>query len=392
MKKLVKILNVVLVVVLSVAMLTACGGKDTNTDKEKNSSKSDYANMTVDDLLKDIKDPQNVTLDEFVALVSTLSNVEITEDLELEENITIEAINKLSDDGAEFPPVEEYVEPLLKNEAPQVRGYAISCINSLTGVSDANIAAAKEMLKNEKDPYVICCAVKALANEGGSDAEIGQFLLDAAKNENSKIRKQAALALGSSWNKDLDGAVDAMITLMNDSDKDVRSMAYEYAGKLADERIIEPIVAMLKDPSLAEFHGNGVKSLVTMWYDYPFHENTSEAAYKATMDYLRTTPVTDKVPDWIAVGSFYSKADSSYDEWRAKATYFDPNEIAEVMTNILKNPDANWNARSAAIKTMAAHCSKETFNALKPVVDGLTDSKAKYLQDEYNTEAEKLNA
>ena len=38
-------------------------------------------------------------------------------------------------------------------------------------------AAAKEILKTEKEPYVIKCAVRALGNEGGKDAEIGKFLL-----------------------------------------------------------------------------------------------------------------------------------------------------------------------------------------------------------------------
>ena len=72
--------------------LVACGGDGGQT---ANGKKLDYANMTADDLLKDIKDQQNVTLDEFVALVSTYSYVTITDDLELEENITTEAIKNL---------------------------------------------------------------------------------------------------------------------------------------------------------------------------------------------------------------------------------------------------------------------------------------------------------
>ena len=290
-----KIVAFILTLVM-IFSLAACGGDKKETETVKESQKLDYANMTADDLLKDIKDQKNVTLDEFAALVSTYSYVTITDDLELEENITTEAIEKLKENGAKLPSPEEDVEPLLKSEAPQVRGYAISNVGSLLGVSDSHIAAAKELLKTEKDPYVICCAVRALANEGGKDADIGAFLLNAAKNENSKVRKQAAMAIGSSWNKDLDGAVDAMITLMSDSDKDVRSRAYEYAGGLGDEKIIEPIVTMLNNPEDAELHGNGIDSLNKLWYDFPFHENTSEAAYRATMDYFKKTPRTKDVP------------------------------------------------------------------------------------------------
>ena len=364
--------------------LAACGGG-------KKVDQASYGKMTADDLLKNIKDQKNVTLEEFTELVSTLAYAGITDDMELEENITTEAIKKLRDSGAKLPSPEEYVEPLLKSEAPQVRGYAISNVGSLLGVSDSHIAAAKELLKTEKDPYVICCALQALANEGGKDADIGAFLLNAAKNENSKVRKQAAMAIGSSWNKDLDGAVDAMITLMGDSDNDVRSRAYEYAGGLGDEKIIEPIVTMLNNPEDAELHGNGIDSLNKLWYDFPFHEKTSEAAYRATMDYFKTTPRTKDVPSWTAIGSLKIKNDSHYEEWRAKATYFNADEFAQIMTEIIKDANANSFARSGAVENIAAHCSKETFDSLAAVIDGLTDKDAKDIQDKYKSQAEKLN-
>lgn len=385
-----KIVAFILTLVM-IFSLAACGGDKKETETVKESQKLDYANMTADDLLKDIKDQKNVTLDEFAALVSTYSYVTITDDLELEENITTEAIEKLKENGAKLPSPEEYVEPLLKSEAPQVRGYAISNVGSLLGVSDSHIAAAKELLKTEKDPYVICCAVRALANEGGKDVDIGAFLLNAAKNENSKVRKQAAMAIGSSWNKDLDGAVDAMITLMSDSDKDVRSRAYEYAGGLGDEKIIEPIVTMLNNPEDAELHGNGIDSLNKLWYDFPFHEKTSEAAYRATMDYFKKTPRTKDVPSWTAVGSLKNKNDSHYEEWRAKATYFNADEFAQIMTDIIKDTNANGFARSGAVENIAVHCSKETFDSLAAVIDGLTDKDAKDIQDKYKIQAEKLN-
>ena len=43
-------------------------------------------------------------------------------------------------------------------------------------------AAAKEILKTEKEPYVIKCAVRALGNEGGKDAEIVNTEFDKAEN------------------------------------------------------------------------------------------------------------------------------------------------------------------------------------------------------------------
>ncbi|MGN1478681.1 MAG: HEAT repeat domain-containing protein [Acutalibacteraceae bacterium] len=391
-----KILALLMAMIMLLS-LAACGGAKDKTDGDDGTTaaaeqKLDYANLTADDLItKFIKDQKNVTLDEYVALVSTLSYVKITDELELEENITSKAISKLLDNDAELPTSEEYIPVLIKNEAPQVRGFAISRVGTLFGVNEEGRATVKEILKTEKEPYVLKCAVEALANEGAEDADIGQFLLDMAKYENPYVREEAAFALGNSWNQELDGAVDAIITLMSDSNDDVRDAAYRYAGKLNDEKVIDPIVKMLKNPDEAKFHASGVESLVTLWYDYPSHENTSEKAYRATMDYLKTKPASDDIPAWTAITSFQAKSESNFEKWLAKATYFDTNEIAQVMTDIVKNPDVKWLGRTGAIKVIAVHCSKADFDALGKVVNGLTDDNAQFIKDEYKNQADSLN-
>ena len=373
--------------------LAACGGENTGqeTETKQKTKKIDYANMTEDDLIKEfIKDEQNITLDEFVNLASTYSYANINDKLELDENITDKAIKKLKDNKATLPAAKEFVEPLLKSDAPQVRGYAFSNIATFFGASDSHKASAKEILKTEKEPYVIKCAVKALGNEGGKDAEIGKFLLDAAKNENAVVRRQAAVALGSTWNKTLNGAVDAEIELMKDSDNDVRKAAYEYAGLLGDDRVVAPISEMLKNEADADLHSSGVKGLVWLWYDYPSHENTSEAAYRATMDYFKTTPGSDKVPAWAAVTSFTNKSEKNYDAWKAKATYFNTDELYEVMLGLVKNENLGRMTRGYACKPVAVHCTRAQFDALGTVINALSDKDAKFIQDEYKNQANKL--
>ena len=389
-----------LAMILTIGMiftLASCGGDKTGketkkeTETKQETKKLDYKNMTEDDLIKEfIKDEQNITLDEFIDLVSTYSYATINDKLELDENITDKAIKKLKDNKAKLPAAKEFVEPLLKSDSPQVRGYAFSNIATFFGASDSHKAAAKEIVKTEKEAYVIKCAVRALGNEGGKDAEIGKFLLDAAKNENAVVRRQAAVAIGSTWNKTLDGAVDAEIELMKDSDNEVRKAAYEYAGLLGDDRVVAPISEMLKNEADADLHSNGVRGLVWLWYDYPSHENTSEAAYRATIDYFKTTPGSDKVPAWAAVTSFTTKSDENYDAWREKATYFNTDELYEVMLGLVKNENLGRMTRGYACKPVAAHCSKEQFESFGEVVNALTDKNAKFIQDEYQYQAKKL--
>ena len=403
-----------LALILTIGMvfsLAACGGdktgkdeadqkmkeetetkEETKEDTKEETEKLDYANMTEDDLIKEfIKDENNITLDEFLKLVSTYSYATINDKLELDENITDKAVKKLRDNKAKLPAASEFVEPLLKSDSPQVRGYAFSNIATFFGASDSHKAAAKEILKNEKEPYVIKCAVRALGNEGGKDAEIGEFLLNAAKNENAVVRRQAAVALGSSWNKALDGAVDAEIELMKDSDNEVRKAAYEYAGLLGDDRVVAPISEMLKNEADADLHSSGVRGLVWLWYDYPSHESTSEAAYRATIDYFKTTPGSDKVPAWAAVTSFVNKSSRNYEPWKEKATYFNTDELYEVMLGLVKNENLGRMTRGYACKPVAAHCTKEQFEAFGEVVNALTDKDAKFIQDEYNNQAKRLD-
>ena len=386
----------ILAFILAVGMvlsLVACGGENTGkeTETKQETKKIDYANMTEDDLIKEfIKDEQNITLDEFIDLASTYSYATINNKLELDENITDKAIKKLKENKAKLPAAKEFVEPLLKSDAPQVRGYAFSNIATFFGASDSHKASAKEILKTEKEPYVIKCAVKALGNEGGKDAEIGKFLLDAAKNENAVVRRQAAVALGSTWNKTLNGAVDAEIELMKDPDKEVRKAAYEYSGLLGDDRVVAPISEMLKNEADADLHSSGVRGLVWLWYDYPSHENTSEAAYRATIDYFKTTPGSDKVPAWAAVTSFTNKSEKNYDAWKAKATYFNTDELYEVMLGLVRNENLGRMTRGYACKPVAAHCTKEQFEAFGEVVNALADKDAKFIQQEYQNQANKL--
>lgn len=46
--------------------------------------------------------------------------------------------------------------------------------------------------------------------------------------------------------------------------------------------------------------------------------------------------------------------------------------------------------RGYACKPVAVHCSKEQFEAFGEVVNALTDKDAKFIQDEYQNQAKKL--
>lgn len=391
-----KLVSLTLALIMCMSLLTVMAGcDDKKEDSKGNTSSSEaekkdinYEKMTEEQLLDTfVKDRKNPTLDEFTDLLSTYSNVKITDDLEFEENITTKALNLLRESDPKYPSSSDIFKKLIKSESPQVRGYAMGYTGSLFGVDEEDRNLIMDTLKNEKEPYVLKCAVSALSNEGKSDPEIGKFLVDMSKNDHPKVRLQAAYALGNTWSIGVDGAYDAMITMMSDEDKEVKAAAYKYIGKLNDEKCIDPIVEMLNNQDEAEFHDEGLNSLMTLWYDYPFHEKTSEKAYKATMDYYKTVEHNETTPPWLALSDLDNKNEDKFDAWKKKATYYNPEEIVKIMKDILADEKCDWLARTGAIKVVKVHGTKEDFDSLKKIVDGLKDDKASLIKNSYEQTA-----
>jgi len=227
-----------------------------------------------------------------------------------------------------------------------------------------------------------------LSNEGGKDPVVGKYLLDMAKHENAKIRWGAARGLANSWSKSVEGVADAVITLMNDADMDVRKIACRNAGKLADEKVIEPLVAILNNNADKNLHSDCMDALATLWYDFPFFENTSEKAYNAFINFLKKTPRTEDIPNWSCLSSV-SITGNDYEKWKTKATYFNIKNFCAVCTDIIKDNNANWMLKNAEIKAIALHGTKADLQAIKSVIDNLTCKNANFIQDAYKKELEK---
>lgn len=364
--------------------------EDTELTQEK------YDSMQPEDLLAMyVKDTTNVTPDEMVALTETLRFATLTNEpndvynIIREANITEKSFSLL--DYKAKPELKEYIDKLLASEYPIVRGYAVQQMSSLVGTSNDDIQRVLKLVETETDEYVLREAVITLQNSLAKDPGVVDFMKKMAESDSPKIRNRVAIAFGNPWSKDVDGAIDEVLKLMQDENQDVRKTAIQYSGGLQDETIIEPIVEILNDPEQSKLHGACIEALEDMWYDYPIQEDTNEAAYNATMDYFKTTPRSENVPYWAAVGQFKMKSSTSYDTWKESATYFNTDDWYNVMVDIIKDPDANWMSRTAAIEEIKAHCSADQFASLKDIIDGLdaeADKNANHIVEKY----EKLSA
>ncbi|MBO4351407.1 MAG: HEAT repeat domain-containing protein, partial [Proteobacteria bacterium] len=354
---------------------------------EAEAPKDFCSTVTVDSLkalakLEDKNGKQVITTDSYAEILDSLKCCKIDEKsftLNKKECLTYDAIDQLKKDKVLFPATQEVMPKLVKSDSPIVRGEGYKGIASIFGAKKDDINLGKEAIKNEKDPYALQELVAGLSNEGNKDPEVGKFLVDMSKHENVFVRRKAAIALGNTWSDKVDGAVDAVIALMSDADENVTKLACAGSGKLGDEKVIEPIVKILNDDSKAKIHGDCVRGLSVMWFDYPFHKNHNENAYKATMDYLKKTPRTKDVPAWSSIAAFSTIANSKgeFDNWKKEATWFKMDEFSAVLTDLVKDENFSWLGKGPIFKAIAGFGGKAELEKLQPIVDGLKNDNVK---------------
>ena len=233
---------------------------------------------------------------------------------------------------------------------------------------------AEEVLAKETEPVVLFAALRSLGGAVSNPA-VAEFVLNMTEHENANVRKQAALAIGSEWAMGIDGMVDAILKLMGDEDEEVRTCAYKYAGRLHDDRVIDPLEEVLKDSSLVRFHDACITSLTYMWYDYPSHRYTNERAYRITIDYLAQKPRNGDIPYWTTVGAFRSASSmgTSYEDWKKEATYFDETEINNLMLDIVADQDADRRGREIAMKYIMERGDDASKESLKNIMENMTE-------------------
>ena len=374
------------------ATMTACGNKPAqNAESASETSEATETNddspamrllnsvpFTEEGLVSMVTTPEKGTLtpEEFEAMYLAYSKVAIDEKtMELEKNFVAKARNTAFKNRKNPDNYKDILKQLMSNASPQVRGQAITAsTGKLFGAKDSEVSNDLSTLMNEKDPYVIKCGVEALSNEL-KHPEVAKFVLAQVDNESPFVRRKVALAVGNSWSKGVDGVKEAALKLMADQDENTRKLILSGVGKLGDESFIPELVKVLDDPAQEKVHGDAIRGLSTMWLDYPFHKNTSKAAYEATMNYYKKTPRTNNVPSWSGIAAFSTVAEKEIGAWKAKATYFKPAEFAKVLTDVVNDPAVNWLATAPAAKAIKALCSKADLENLKKTVEANTSLK-----------------
>lgn len=370
--------------------VTACGNKSNTNAAEATAENTEVVSddspamqlfnsvpFTEEGLKSMIKTPEKepLTPEEFEALYLAYSKVGINEKGQnLESNFVSKVISEVSRGRKRPEQTDAIFTKLLKNSSPSVRGVVVQQYGGLFGMSAETASKLVKALSAEKNAFVLKEGIKTLANQLKYD-DVKQFVLGQIGNDNKEVRKAIALSVGNTWNKGIDGVNDAARKLLADGDDDVRRTMLGYVGQLEDESFIPDLVKVLDDPEQGKLHGDAMRSLYTMWYDYPKHKNTSKAAYEATVKYLKTTPRTRDIPAWQTIGQLANRNERAYDAWKSQATYYNNAEFVKLMMDIAADPNANWLGRGPAVKVIAKIGTKADLEKLKGIVSANADDK-----------------
>ena len=368
--------------ILMVATLAACGGggekPDTTepdapvaaADEVHGIKKDAYAALTADDLIsKLIKDKAAPTVEEYTALIETIELAELDERFNFADNATNDAFLQLKSDGATLPNILDCANAIIANDSAKVRAYYYSKLgNVFFDESTAYYAPIKAKILAETEAIAIAYSFRYLASNFRSDAEFCDFVLSHKDNENVMVRKWFSSAVTYLQPADKTPFVDAVIKLLGDEDIDVVTEAALNCGTLEDDRLVEPLAKILKDENLADAHDDALTSLIRMWYDYPAHDNYSEAAYKATMDYLKGDYASADLPNWLGLSKMATKG-TKFDAWAAKATYVNNDEIVEAAKNIFEDEAKARLVRTQCISIIGVFGDKADLEALQATID-----------------------
>jgi len=257
---------------------------------------------------------------------------------------------------------------LIGHPSPAVRIKAAKSMASLFGAGkesqDVIVAAAAK----EKHPAVLTAMVRTVRNHGKRNPEVGKLLLGLADHDNPKLRKEAIYGLSSSWNESL--GVDKLIEMMkSDADAEVRQTACTYAGNLGDEKLYPVYESLLQGDEDAKLKGRCFEGLVSMWANYPLYGTHSENAYRLTLKLLAATPRTEAMPPWQGMSTLgYLGGDKNrkLDEWKQKATWYEPAKLRSALLSVVADGDAHWMARTGATKALAKlGASKTDFQRVR---------------------------
>ena len=176
----------------------------------------------------------------------------------------------------------------------------------------------------------------------------------------ARDQARVGLELLDSARQGREGLANLMLLMRSGSDRRVRLIACEYAGRLGDDALIpiyQELTADVRDPAL---YGACLAGLLAMWARSPLFDTYSEKAYRLTLRLIERRPRTKDSPPWSIMMdlmmAFQEPATSNkyLEQWLGQATWFKAADLRKTLGSVVGDLDAHAGARRFAADTIVA--------------------------------------
>ena len=202
--------------------------------------------------------------------------------------------------------------------------------------------------EQEESVPVLLSMVRLARNGIGEHAALAKFVMDQSRSEHVPVRREALIALTSSWAIKAEGTMErALEMIASDPDVELRQIGCVNLGARADDRALPLLEQMTAWPAAQpELYDSCWRGLVGMWATSVNLKRPSKAAYELTVARLKQQPRGEKNPSWQVAGQFRHAWSEAF---RERATWFDEPAFGALMVELITDEQWNWLGRRSAL-------------------------------------------
>jgi len=264
---------------------------------------------------------------------------------------------------------------LISHPHPAVRLQSAKLLQSAFGASKETQDAIVKAAKTEKEPAVLAAMLRTVGARHKDQPELKALLLAMADHPADAVRREAMSWFLTNFGEGVEGTFEKVLEKMdNDPSEDVRAYLCGRLYGSGDERAL-PVFEkyLLDDKTPTKIYNACWNGVINSWTGFPKPRKPSQKGYELTMKVLEKKPRTKDRPPWSGISTLRSakmevrENDRFGAEWsEAVKAWYKQDRLLKALQNLAVDPEANWMARTAALRVMQELGEKEaTFKTLQ---------------------------
>lgn len=250
---------------------------------------------------------------------------------------------------------------LITHEHPAVRLQASKLLQSAFGASKETQELLVKAAKAEKEPAALAAMLRTIGSRHKDQPEIKALLLAMADHPAEPVRREAMSWFLTNFGEGVEGTFEKVLDKVeNDPSEDVRAYLCGRLYGSSDERAL-PVFEkyLMSEETPTKLYNACWNGVINSWTGYPKPRQPSQKGYELTMKILEKKPRSKERPPWSGISTLRSaKTDVRANDrfggaWvEAVKPWYKPERLLRSLKDIVVDGEANWMARTAALRVM----------------------------------------